>query len=119
MRYLFWFMCGAVFCYLLAAKQGLLIGASGEVEAIVYGGLDGICIAVATSSKLSWSLLFRFFMAAIWTVGLFAMYVFIFGSASHRLHYDDIFWGLLFGLPAPLICIVRGIRVGRSSGAPE
>jgi len=52
MRYLFWFLCGAAFCYMLGAKQGLLSGAPGEIEAIIYGGLDGLGVAVATSKKL-------------------------------------------------------------------
>lgn len=102
---------GAAFCYLLANKEGLLIGVPNEVEAITYGGLDGLLVAVATGTNLSWNLPFRFLMGSIWTVGLLATYLFVFGSTVHRFNNADIFWGLFFGLPAPLICIVRGIRI--------
>jgi hypothetical protein len=119
MRYLFWFIFGAAFCYLLANKEGLLIGVPKEIEAIVYGGLDGLFVAVATSGKLSWSLPLRFLAGTIWTMSLLAAYVFVFGSTSHRFHSGDIFWGLFFGLPASLICIVRGIRIPWSSRAPQ
>jgi hypothetical protein len=119
MRYLFWFICGAVFCYLLASNTGSIVGVPGEIEAIVYGGLNGLGIAVATRSKLSWSLHFRFFMGVLWTIGMVVMYVFVFGSLTHRLKNQMIFWGLIFGLPASLICVVRGIPMVWSSRAPH
>lgn len=110
MRYVFWFIVGAAFCYLLANKEGLLIGWPNEIEAITYGGLDGLLVAVATSGRLSWSLPLRILMGIIWTAGLVAAYLFVFGSASHRFTHGDLFWGLFFGLPASLICILRGVR---------
>jgi len=113
MRYLFWFLFGAAFCYMLGAKQGLLSGAPGEIEAIIYGGLDGLGVAVATSKKLSWSVPLKFLIRGVWAACLFVMYIFVFSSANHRIHGDDIFWGLLFGLPAPLILIIRGILISR------
>ena len=119
MRYLFWFICGAIFCDLLANKTGAIVGVPGEIEAIAYGGLNGLGIAVATRSKLSWSLHFRFFVGALWTIAIVVMYVFVFGSLGQKLKTQDIFWGLTFGLPAWLICVVRGIAMMWSSRRPN
>lgn len=119
MRYLFWFIFGAVFCYLLANKTGSIVSLPGEIEAIAYGGLNGLGIAVATRSKLSWSLPFRFLIGVLWTIGMVAMYVFVFDSLGQKLKNQAIFWGMIFGLPACVICVVRGIPKLWSSRVPH
>jgi hypothetical protein len=119
MRNLCWFICGAAFCYLLANNTGSIVGVSGEIEAIAYGGLNGLGIAVATRSKLSWSLHFRFLMGVLWTIALVVMYVFVFGSLGQKLKNQEIFWGVIFGAPAWLISFVRGIPMLWSSRLPQ
>lgn len=109
MRYLFWFVCCAVFCGLLANKNGSAVGLGGAYGALVYGGINGLGVAKATSSRLFWGLPLRMLMAVIWTFAMAAVYIFVFTPLGHRLGNDTIFWGLLFALPAPIICVVRGI----------
>ncbi len=118
MRYLFWSICGALFCYVLATKPSSAVGIGGELAVIAYGGVGGLGVAVATGRTLSWSLPFRLFVGIFWTIGMTALYSFVFGSLSRGLKNEVIFWGLIFGLPAPIICIVRGIPMLWASRRP-
>ena len=109
-RYLFWFIICGLFSYLLANKSVAAVGLGGEAGAFIYGGVIGLGVATATQSKLSWSLPFRVVAGVLWTICVTALYAVVFTAPDHHWGRNDvIFWGLVFGLPAPVICILRGV----------
>src|SRR5260370_27290252 len=78
MRYLFWSICGALFCYVLATKPSSAVGIGGELAVIAYGGVGGFGGAVATGRTLSWRFPFRPFLGVFFTICINARYSFLF-----------------------------------------
>ena len=109
MRYAFWVLfCGFV-CFIVAQKTGSIIGFVGAAEVITYGGVVGLGLAVATRRPLVWALRLRLLFGIFWFVVLTAFYFSVFRSVSYGTNREVLFWGALFALLAPAICVLRGI----------
>jgi hypothetical protein len=111
MRYVFWFIICAVFADALANNTRAVVGYEGTIGALLYGGVNGLGVALATGPRLSWPLLSRFLVGVGWTILLMAFYSLTFASTGNRTRNDVLFWGLIFGLPAALVCVLRGVSM--------
>jgi len=119
MRYVFWFIICAAFADALASNTRAAVGYGGAIGALLYGGVNGLGVAFATSPRLSWPLHWRFLVGIGWTIFLMVFYSLVFASTGHRTRNDVLFWGMIFGLPAALVCVLRGMPMVFASKGPS
>ena len=100
------------------------MGPVGAFEVVAYGAMIGLSFAVATRAGNQPGLLPRLLISACWVALGTGLYFLVFRKVSFGTNQTIIMRGVLFGSPAPIIWIVRGLvdigrkRVASAPGKP-
>jgi hypothetical protein len=110
-RYIFWIGFCAFVSYALANKANAIVGAGSLTMVLGYGGMIGLSLALATSTRPSVAFAAKIIMGFAWTLLATCVYFFTFRKASYGPNWEIIALGIFFAIPAPVIWIIRTSRV--------
>ena len=106
MRFLYWFTIGALACFMITARTWSVQMNFKLLQLVGYGGLMGIGVAMASSTKRPERLSIRVALALVWLCTGAALHYWVYAPHSWDTPRGVLRSGLLWACPVAILWLL-------------